>query len=99
MAFSVFVDPPKVDYLRRQKAGVLATAGLTEVSAEELETQIATKVRENYIYALEQRPEQSLSKFNVVLEFQVDGRTTPVRLMAALAYEPERRRLRLITMF
>lgn len=96
---TVFVDPPKVDYLRSKKAGILEVAGLTEVTAEELEAQIAMKVRRNYIYALEQRPEHKLSKFNVVLEFEVDGREDPVKLMAALAYEVEERRLRLLTMF
>lgn len=97
--FTVFVDPPKVDYLRSQKAAILEVAGLTEVTAEELEAQIAMKVRQNYIYELEQRPEHNLSKFNVVLEFEVDGRAEPVKLMAALAYEVEDRRLRLLTMF
>ena len=74
-------------------------AGLTEVTAEELEAQIAMKVRQNYIYALEHRPEHDLSKFNVVLEFEADGRADPVKLMAALAYEVEEGRLRLLTMF
>ncbi|HVE45491.1 MAG TPA: hypothetical protein VNA57_01920 [Acidimicrobiales bacterium] len=97
--FRVFVDPPKVDYLRKMKAGSLDVAGLTEVTAQELERQIGTKVQQNYIYALEQRVEHSLSKFNVILEFEVDGRDRPVKLMAALAYESEARRLRLLTMF
>jgi hypothetical protein len=97
--FTVFVDPPKVKYLRSEKAGILEVAGLTEVTSEELEAQIAMKVRQNYIYALEQRPNHNLSKFNVVLEFEVDGRAEPVKLMAALAYEVEERRLRLLTMF
>jgi len=43
--------------------------------------------------------EHDVSLFNFILEVVNPERSSPAKLMAALAYQPERKLLRLITLF
>lgn len=96
--FTVYVDPKKIGYLRGEtKAGLIGAAGLADATAADIEFKIAAKVDQSYVYELEHLDEHGVTKFNVVVEFEVAGRSAPVRLVAAMAYEPALRRLRFVT--
>lgn len=98
-SFSVLVEPQKLDYLRRSKAGSLEGAGLAEVSSDEFAAQILDRIHENYIYELAHSEEHDTSKFNIILEFASGSPPDPLRVLAGLEYQPAQESLRLITLF
>lgn len=95
--FCVLVDSAKAEYLRKEKAGSLARAGIESMSELELQDLIASKITRNYIYKLEFKHEKSF--FNIVLEVKNPDSVTPVRLLASLEYQPADNLLRLITLY
>jgi len=96
--FNVEVEEAKLTYLQTVKSGSLEKAGLQDVTADELERIIASKVAASYIYNMAHDSQHNTTKFNVMLELPVKGHNS-VRLLAALEYIPDQKRLRLITLY
>jgi hypothetical protein len=94
----VHLDEPKHYYLLDKKLGSLQKAGLAEASRSEIEDQIRAKVTQSYIYNLDYLAEHNVMKFNVVVELDRHG-GYPARLMASLEYIPDKKVLRVITLF
>jgi hypothetical protein len=97
--FQVIVEEAKLDYVKRNKSASAERAGITAMSCEELAQLIKSKISASYIYNLGASTDGSVAKFNVMLEHSSSGSRTPTRLLASLEYQPERKRLRLITLF
>lgn len=95
--FKVEVEVAKHKYLVDKKAGSLEKAGLKGISAEDLGVIIKAKIQASYIYNMTYIEEHNVMKFNIIVEIPSDQ--TPVRLLAALEYIPDRHILRLITLF
>jgi len=95
--FQVEVEPAKAEYLRLNKGGSLARAGLEDLTTEELETMIRDRIRRNYIYNLEYKHEKSF--FNIMLEIRIKKFATPTKLLASMEYQPGHNKLRLVTLF
>jgi hypothetical protein len=96
--FGVEIEDAKFGYLQANKLDKLRTAGAGGMTREELQAVIAQKVAANYIYNLTLLPEHDVVKFNVMVEIPHRDAGYPARLVAALEYMPERKRLRLITL-
>lgn len=96
----VVIDDQKFEkYLQTQKRGKLQKAGLSELSRNELEQAIQSKLRSNYLYNIDWRDESDYqgSFFNIMLEFPREG-GYPERLTAALEYRVQGKILRLVTL-
>lgn len=96
--FDVEVEEAKLGYLKSDKAGSLAKAGLQNITSGDLGKLITTKVASSYIYNMSFEPEHNTTKFNVMLELPLEDHD-PVRLLAALEYMADEKRLRLITLY
>jgi len=97
--FDIQVDEAKLNYLKTEKSGSMLQAGLTAIDSEGLAAMIQGKVRNSYIYNLSFNREHNVIKFNVIIEIQANQAKRPTRLLASLAYQPERKVLRLITLY
>jgi hypothetical protein len=93
----VEVSEEKMRYLRTSKQGSLERAGLSHLTDEELARVIGDRLTQSYIYELGYRDEYNLSQFNLMLEIPTADR--PARLMAAMQYQPDEARLRLLTLY
>jgi hypothetical protein len=91
--FDVEVEPAKLEYLLSNKAVSLRRAGLDGVTPEGLAGVIRTKLRSNYVYNLRRSGQHDTVVFNMIIE------VNRCRLMAALHYKPELRRVRLVTLY
>jgi hypothetical protein len=97
--FEIEVDDAKLAYIKTQKAGSIERSGLEPITSKELAELIRGKISGNYIYNLASDEERGVTKFNIILEVQSRIGPQPTRLLAALEYQPDRKRLRLITLF
>jgi len=96
--FEIEVADAKLKYVKENKVGSVERAGLENISAKELADLIRTKIAASYIYNLEFLDAHNVAKFNIILELETEhGERT--RLLASLSYEPERKSLRLLTLF
>ncbi|WP_415900621.1 hypothetical protein [Neptuniibacter sp. QD48_11] len=95
--FDVEIDDSKLNYLRKHKTGRMKKSELISFSRAELEGLIREKIGDNYLYNLTHLKEHATTKFNILIEKLVSN-GPPVRLMVALEYIPNERKLRLITM-
>ena len=95
--FQVEVEPAKVHYLRREKAGSLSRSGLEKLTAGELEAIIGNRIMRNYIYKLEYKHEKSF--FNIMLEVHDETTAVSTRLLASMEYRPGDNKLRLVTLY
>lgn len=96
--FEVEVADAKLDYLRTHKSDSLKFAGLDAVTNTELQRIIRDKMLSNYIYSMSFSAEHNVTKFNTVIEIN-RNENEPFRLLAALEYQPDKKTLRLITMY
>lgn len=99
--FSVEVAEAKGEYLRECHEASLARAGLLHLGDQELAEAIKGKINSSYIYNLRYDAEHDTSLFNIILELgdSEEGDAKPTRLLASLAYVPEKRVLRLVTLY
>lgn len=97
--FKVCVGEAKLAYLKSEKAGSMARAGLENVSNIELAARIKEKVLDSYIYNMAFDAEHNIQKFNIIIELPSVEETKPVRLLAALEYQAVNKVLRLITLY
>jgi len=85
--------------IKREKSGSITRAGLQAITTKELATLLRAKIKASYIYNLSVVKEHDVTKFNIIIEFPPSNGRPPTRLLAALAFEPERKALRLLTLF
>ena len=97
--FEIEVEEEKLKYIMREKHGSIERTGLEDINNEQLSALIKAKIQDNYIYNLCFNAEHNIMKFNIVLEFPTRRGLPATRLLAALEYQPDRRKLRLITLF
>lgn len=93
----VLIEESKFEYL--VQTGKLIKPGLAEPSKKELTRLIQGKVAANYIYNLRYQPAHDTISFNTVVEIPHASSAAPTRLNVSLEYMPERRTLRLITLY
>lgn len=96
--FTVEVEDAKLGYLKSEKMGSLEKAGLENVTSGNLGQIIASKIAASYIYNMAHDQQHNTTKFNVMLELPLADHE-PVRLLAALEYIPDHKKLRLITLY
>lgn len=96
---TVEVDEAKVTYLKSAKSDSMERAGLEAVSANQLAELIKRKMLGSYIYNLAIDETHDVRKFNIILELPPKAGLSATRLMAAMQYQPEIERLRLITLY
>lgn len=95
---NILVEDAKLEYIKKAKSGSLHYAGLSEISAEELQEIIRCKISSNYIYNMSHLEDYNVTKFSIVIEV-LDKNSEPFRLMAALEYRPGNKELRLLTLY
>jgi hypothetical protein len=95
---TVLLEHAKHGYLKTEKLGKLAKAGIAHLSQDELSSMIESKITSNYIYNMTYLAEHDVMKFNVMLEVPRPGGGYPTRITVALEYLPEDRLVRVITM-
>jgi len=95
----VEVDEAKVAYLNNAKSGSMRRAGLQAASAKQLAHLIKGKMSGSYIYNLCVDATHNVRKFNIIVELPAAPGRAAVRLLAAMEYQPEVERLRLITLY
>ena len=97
--FRIGVEEAKLTYLKSQKAGSIERAGLQATSSEELAKFIRAKISRSYLYNLCLDQTHNVAKFNVIIELPAVADRNATRLLAALEYQPNRKTLRLITLY
>lgn len=97
--FRVEVEKAKLEYIKIEKSGSVAKAGLEQISSEELANLLKSKISASYIYNLSVNEAHDATKFNVIIEMLHQDTGDPVRLLASMEYQPERKTLRLITLY
>ncbi|WP_375592312.1 hypothetical protein [Chitiniphilus eburneus] len=97
--FEIEITTAKLEYLKSEKSGSVARAGLEETTTEALSELIRKKISASYIYNLTFLEQHNVAKFNIIIELPaLDGRPA-TRLLAVLACEQSRKVLRLLTLF
>lgn len=97
--FEIEVEEKKLEYIMKQKLGSIKRANLEDINNEQLAALIKAKIQDNYIYNLCFNAEHNVMKFNIILEFPTKRDRPATRLLAGLEYQPNRKKLRLITLF
>ncbi|MDB5091013.1 MAG: hypothetical protein JWR09_5007 [Mucilaginibacter sp.] len=97
--FKLVIEEPKLQYLMTEKKDNFERAGLANMSIDELQDQIKSKLNTNYIFNLCFLPEYGTIKFNIMLETIHQASNKPMKLIVALEYVAKDKILRLITMF
>ena len=97
--FEIEVSDDKLEYLKREKTNSINRAGLLSIKPEQLASMIRAKISDNYIYNMSYNITHNVMKFNIILEFQSTNGSSKTRLLAALEYQPDHKKLRLITLY
>jgi len=96
--FDILVDESKFGYLTREKIGTLKRSGLLDTGAAGLKQTIARKISSNYIYNMTYDDQYDTTRFDILLEVRPEDGDAAVRILVALEYLPDDKRLRLITL-
>jgi hypothetical protein len=96
--FEIEINEQKFDYLEREKAETLRKIGLSGGNPAALKAMIREKLASNYIYNMAHTDEHDTSQFNIVLEV-APPRMKQFRVLMALKYIADAKRLQLITLF
>ena len=97
--FSLIIKEAKLRYLVENKTASLERAGLGDITVDQLEGLIKSKISQNYIYNLSFDSEHDTIKFNILIETRRTDSNGPMKLTVALEYLPSQKVLRLITMY
>lgn len=92
--FDVQLEEAKLTYLQENKSGSLKRAGLAGLDAASIATRIREKIDDTYIYRLSRATNGNTLKFNVMIE-----PIPHVRIECALEYLPDKRILRVVTLY
>ncbi len=96
--FEIEVAEEKLEHLKKDKFGSFKRADFLDITKEQLAALIRAKIQGSYIYNLCLN-EYNVMKFNIILEFPTKVNLPVTRLLAALEYNPDRRKLRLLTLY
>lgn len=97
--FEIEVADAKLNYLKSEKSGSMERAGLQAITTEQFTALIRAKISGSYIYNLSADQTHNITKFNIIIELPPAADRLATRLLAALEYQPDRKTLRLITLF
>lgn len=97
--FIIEVDEAKLTYLKTAKAGSMQRAGFEAISSSGLSAIIRAKIDASYIYNVAFLQEHNVAKFNIIVELPSKSAAEPTRLLAALKYMSEEKKLTLLTLF
>ena len=97
--FEIDIKEEKLEYIKNEKSDSIERAGLQSITKEQLASLIRAKIQGSYIYNLCFDERYNVTKFNIILEFPSKGFKPATRLLAALEYKPDSRKLRLITLY
>jgi len=95
----VCLSRDKLEYIKKKNIGGLNKAGLTEITKEELEVLIKSKISLNYIYNLEYQKENNLLKFSIVVEMPTKNKDNNVRFLVGLKHHLGSESLEIVTFF
>jgi len=98
-SLQLIIKENKLEYLCREKSGIMEMAGLSTLTTAELSSIIKKKLKDNYPFNLSFNSDHGTMKFNILIEVPRIDRAKPIKLIVALEYAPHTRFLRLITMF
>lgn len=96
--FTLELEEDKLGYLLTKKKDNMERAGIERLTRAEIEELIRSKLKHNYIYNLA-RKDMGTLKFNIVIETERADKTGPVKLLVALEFIPDAKKLRVITMY
>ena len=96
--FEIEVAEDKLEHLKKDKVGSFKRADLLDTTKEQLAALIRAKIQGSYIYNLCLN-EYNVMKFNIILEFPTKVNRPITRLLAALEFDFDRRKLRLLTLY
>lgn len=97
--FKVTIGEDKLKYLLEKKRGKLKKCGMVNISVEEFEELIRSRIKDNYIYNMDYNNMHNTTKFNIQLEILTEDTGEIVKFLVSLEYVPDRKILRLITMY
>ena len=97
--FKVLIDESKLRYLLEEKGGKLKKCFMLNITVEELEELIKSKIKDNYIYNMDYQEKYNTTKFNIQVEIPASDTGEIVKFLISLEYIPEQKILRLITMY
>jgi hypothetical protein len=97
--YSLDTQISKFDYLLTEKIGKLKKAQFENYSIKDFEKLIKEKIKDNYIYEMSELKEHNVIKFNIIIELEVQHSKERVKCQATLHYQPEEKKLKLITFF
>jgi hypothetical protein len=89
----------KLDYIKNKNKGGINKAELTEITKEEFEVLIRSKISSNYIYNLEYQKEYNLLKFTIIVEIPTKNKDINVRFNIGLKHTPGSKSLEIVTVF
>lgn len=97
--FKVEIAEAKLEYLKNEKSGSIARAGLETTTTETLAALVQRKITASYIYNMTFLEQHNVSKFNIIIELPTIKKLPPTRLLAALECNQQKQTLRLLTLF
>jgi hypothetical protein len=97
--FTIEIDEAKAGYIRTKNASAIGQAGLANADADKFRQIIAAKIKASYIYGLEYIAAYDVTKFNLIVELPATDAKKSVRFLAGLEYKPDKKTLRVITLF
>lgn len=96
---NLLIDDSKFTYIRTHKTGKLETAGVIGLNKKQFIQLLKAKLRHNYIYDLKYLSEHDTSTFNIIIEVDKENSKYPTKLNVVMEYKPQKKILRLITIY
>lgn len=96
-SLTILIEDAKLKYIQNAKEGCLEAAGIKNITSQELEDEIKKRINSSYIYSMSYNEKFNVAKFNIMLEF--NNNRKKIKLLAAMEYMPQSKKLRLITLF
>ena len=96
---TILIEDSKFEYLRSEKAGRMKKAGLFELHKNELAELIKAKIAANYIYNMVHLEDHDVIKFTLMIEVRWSEDELPTKITTALEYMPEKKIIRVITLY
>lgn len=97
--FHLIIEGNKLKHLLNEKNDNLKRAGIVNLTKNEIELLINSKIKSNYIYNLTFLEQYKTIKFNIIIEKKRIDADKLMKLVVVLEYKPATQILRLITMY
>jgi hypothetical protein len=95
----VCLSRDKLEYIKNKNKGGINKAELIEITKEEFEVLIRSKISSNYIYNLEYQREHNSLKFTTIVEIPTKNKDINVRFRIGLKYLLGSESLEIVTFF